>query len=179
MEWLIELDKICFHLINQSGSITWDSLMLFSSHKLSWTPIYILLVYLIIKEKGKESIWILIIIGLVVACCDLGSVHLFKNTFQRLRPCHFFDDVRLVTEKCGGQYGFISSHASNVFGLAIIVGKLMNRKILFVVLLIWATIVAYSRVYLGVHYPLDILGGMLWGTFVALIIFSLYKKYKI
>ncbi len=179
MEWLIELDKICFHLINQSGSNTWDSLMLFTSHKLSWTPLYILLIYLIIKEKGKESIWILIIIGIVITCCDLGSVHLFKNTFQRLRPCHLFDEVRLVSEKCGGQYGFISSHASNVFGLATVVGKLMNRKILFLVLFIWASVVAYSRVYLGVHYPFDILGGMLWGTFVALIFVSLYKKNKI
>ena len=178
MEWLIELDKNCFHLINGSGSTTWDSLMLFSSHKLSWIPLYILLVYLIIKEKGKESIWILASIVLVVACCDMGSVHLFKNTFQRLRPCHFFDEVRLVSERCGGQYGFISSHASNVFGLAVVVGKLMNKKFLFVALFIWAAGVAYSRVYLGVHYPLDILGGMLWGTFVSLIIVSLYKKYR-
>jgi undecaprenyl-diphosphatase len=87
--------------------------------------------------------------------------------------------VRLVSERCGGQYGFISSHASNVFGLAVVVGKLMNKKILFLALFLWAGGVAYSRVYLGVHYPLDILGGMLWGTFVALIIVSLYKKYRI
>ena len=178
MEWLIELDKNCFHLINGSGSTTWDSLMLFASHKLSWIPLYILLVYLIIKEKGKESIWILASMVLVVACCDMGSVHLFKNTFQRLRPCHFFDEVRLVSERCGGQFGFISSHASNVFGLAVVIGKLMNKKFLFVALFIWAAGVAYSRVYLGVHYPLDILGGMLWGTFVSLIIVSLYKKYR-
>ena len=178
MEWLIELDKYCFHLINNSGSSTWDSLMLFASHKLSWIPLYILLIYLMIKEKGKESIWILVSIALVIACCDMGSVHLFKNTFQRLRPCHFFDEVRLVSEGCGGQFGFISSHASNVFGLAVVVGKLMNKKFLFVALFIWAAGIAYSRVYLGVHYPLDILGGMLWGTFVALIIVSFYKKYR-
>jgi undecaprenyl-diphosphatase len=175
MEWLIELDRSCFHLINQSGTPFWDSLMLFATHKLSWIPLYLILIFFIVKEKGQESIWILATIGLVIACCDLGSVHLFKNTFQRLRPCHFFDSVRLVTEGCGGQYGFVSSHASNVFGLAIVIGKLMNKKYLFLALFFWASIVSYSRVYVGVHYPLDILGGMIWGTFVALIFVSIYK----
>lgn len=175
MEWLIELDRVSFHLINQSGSAFWDGIMLFATHKLSWIPLYLVLVYLIIKEKGKESIWILATIGFVIAFCDLGSVHLFKNTFQRLRPCHFFDNVRLVTDGCGGQFGFISSHASNVFGLAIVVGKLMDKKYLFLALFFWAAVVSYSRVYVGVHYPLDILGGMIWGTLVALVCLSIYK----
>lgn len=176
MQWLIELDTSWFHLINQSGNPFWDKIMYFTSHKLSWIPLYLILVYLIIKEKGKYSIWVLLIIGIVITLCDMGSVHLFKNTFERLRPCHFLEDVRLVSDRCGGQFGFISSHASNVFGLAIIIGKIMNKKLLFIGLFLWAAVVSYSRVYLGVHYPLDIFGGMLWGTIVALICFSIYKK---
>ena len=179
MNWLIEMDKSWFYLINLSGKPFLDGFMLFATHKLSWIPLYLALVILIVREKGKERIWILGTIGLVIACCDLGSVHLFKNVFQRLRPCHALEQVRLVTEGCGGQFGFISSHASNVFGLAIVIGKIMNKKWLFIALFLWATIVSYSRVYVGVHYPLDILGGMLWGTFVALVFVSLYKYKRV
>ena len=178
MDWLIDLDRMFFHLINQSGTPFWDSIMLFATHKLSWIPLYLFIVYLIIKEKGKESVWILVCIGLVITCCDMGSVHLFKNMFQRLRPCHFLENVRLVTEGCGGQFGFISSHASNVFGLAVVVGKLMNKKFLFLALFFWAAVVSYSRVYVGVHYPLDIVGGMLWGIVIALICVSIYKSIR-
>jgi undecaprenyl-diphosphatase len=176
MQWLIELDTSWFHLINQAGNPFWDKVMLFTTHKLSWIPLYLLLVYLIIKEKGKESLFILATIGVIIALCDLGSVHLFKNTFERLRPCHIIEDLRLVTEGCGGQFGFVSSHAANVFGLATAIGKLMNKKWLFISLFLWAAIVSYSRVYVGVHYPFDILGGMLWGTFVALVCVSIYQK---
>lgn len=174
MEWLIELDEQWFYLINQSGKESWDAFMLFTTHKLSWIPLYLLLVFIIIKEKGKESLWILATIGIVIACCDLGSVHLFKNTFQRLRPCYALENIRLVTEGCGGQFGFVSSHASNVFGLAIFIGKILEKKTLFLFLFLWAVLVSYSRVYVGVHYPFDIVGGMLWGTFVALITVKLY-----
>lgn len=178
MQWLIELDTIWFYLINQSGNTFWDKVMLFSTHKLSWIPLYLVMVYFIIKEKAKESIWILATIGVVITLCDMGSVHLFKNTFERLRPCHLLENVRLVTDSCGGQFGFVSSHASNVFGLAIVIGKIMNKKFLFIALFLWACLVSYSRVYVGVHYPLDILGGMIWGTFVALASVSVYKFIK-
>ena len=92
-----------------------------------------------------------------------------------MRPCHALDTVRLVGDRCGGQFGFISSHASNTFALAVFLGNILQKKTLFFGLFIWAALVAYSRIYVGVHYPLDILGGMLWGTFVALVVFNIYR----
>ena len=177
MNWLLDLDKQWFQLINLSGSESWDGFMLWVTHKLTWIPLYLFLILKIIKQYGNKSISIFITIGMVVALCDLGSVHFFKNVFQRLRPCHVLEHVRLVTEGCGGQYGFISSHASNVFGLAIVIGKIINQKILFVSLFLWAVLVSFSRVYVGVHYPLDIVGGMLWGTFVALVCLKIYNQF--
>lgn len=178
IETLLALDKKYFLLINQSGIDFLDPIMLFITHKFSWTPFYAFLVYLIFKQKGKGSIWILFSIALLITIADQGSVQLFKNVFERLRPCHVLEQVRLVTERCGGQFGFISSHASNAFALAIFLGKVLKNKKWFIGLFVWATIVAYSRVYVGVHYPLDIIGGMLWGTFVALVMFNLYHLFR-
>ncbi len=172
---LIALDQELFFFVNQRGSEFWDGIMLFTTHKFSWIPLYAFLVYLIIKRKGKESIWVLLSIALLITLADQGSVQLFKNMFERLRPCHFLENVRLVTERCGGQFGFISSHAANSFALAVFIGKALGNRKLFFALFVWAAAVAYSRVYVGVHYPLDILGGMLWGTFVALVVFNMYK----
>ena len=177
IENILALDEQLFLLINGSGNETWDGFFLFLTNKLSWIPLYIFLVAWIIKENKKASYLILIGIGLLVLACDQGSVQLFKNVFERLRPCHVLENVRLETDGCGGQFGFVSSHASNVFGIAIFIGKILNKKA-FAFLFLWAALVSYSRVYVGVHYPLDIIGGMIWGTTVALVLFNIYQKIK-
>ena len=177
MDWLIHIDERWFYQINQSGTVFWDPVMLFVTHKLSWIPLYALIVYAIIKKYHLHSVWVLLIIGLVITLCDMGSVHLFKNTFERLRPCHAMENVRLVTEGCGGQFGFISSHASNVFGLTMILGQVFKNRWMFIGLFFWASLVSFSRIYVGVHYPFDVLAGMLWGTFVALSCYSIYVRF--
>ena len=178
IDTLIALDEKCFLLINQSGIDFLDPIMLFVTHKFSWIPFYAFLVYFIFKRKGKQGFWILLSIALLITMADQGSVQLFKNVFERLRPCHVLDQVRLVTGRCGGQFGFVSSHASNAFALAIFLGKILANKKWFIGLFIWASLVAYSRLYVGVHYPLDIICGMLWGTFVALVMFNMYQRFS-
>lgn len=177
IESILTLDEQLFLLINGSGSEAWDGFFIFLTNKLSWIPLYLILIGLIIKKYKKSSILILGFIGLLVILCDQGSVQLFKNVFERLRPCHTLDNVRLVTGGCGGQFGFVSSHATNVFGIAIFIGKILNKKA-FALLFVWAALVSYSRVYVGVHYPLDIVGGMALGTSIALVLLNIYQKIK-
>lgn len=177
MDALLNLDTYFFRLINQSGTPFWDPLFLFATNKWSWIPLYAFLVFLLFKKKKQSAFISLLFITLVIVFSDQGSVHLFKNVFERLRPCHFLENVRLVTEGCGGNFGFISSHASNVFGLAVFIGSILNKKT-FAFLFFWAALVSFSRVYVGVHYPFDILFGMMYGTTIALLLLKIYYKYE-
>ncbi len=118
-------------------------------------------------------------IGLLILIADQTSVHLFKNVFERLRPCKNPEILNLVhvTGGCGGKFGFVSSHATNSFALAVFIGILLKKhyKLFFPAMLFWAGIVAYSRVYVGVHYPGDILGGTILGSIVGVVVFWLMK----
>jgi len=174
MEWLNSIDIQLFQLINAAGYEQMDNVMILMSEKLTWIPLYLLLLYLLYKKISAKFIWVLISLGVLIFLADYGSVHFFKEVFQRLRPCHQLDNIRVVVE-CGGFYSFVSSHAANTFAVAFFMGLIFRNVWGFIFLFSWAVIIGYSRVYLGVHFPFDIVGGMFWGLFVSLLVYKLLK----
>jgi undecaprenyl-diphosphatase len=120
---------------------------------------------------------ILFFIILGITLSDQISVHLFKNVFQRLRPCHepaLEGLVHLVNGECGGLYGFVSSHATNSFYVALFSLLFIRKRWFTILMLLWASVVGYSRIYLGVHYPGDVICGSMLGALVGWGIYKLY-----
>jgi undecaprenyl-diphosphatase len=171
----INLDEQLTIAINALHSPFFDVVMYNVSKTFIWIPFYALLIYFLFRQYGKQAWLKLAFIVLLVFLVDQSSVHLFKNVFMRLRPCHNPDVapfLHLVNGKCGGQYGFISSHAANTFGLATFLFFEMRSKYRWAGwLFLWSAIIAYSRIYLGVHYLGDVICGTLWGMIIGDFVF--------
>jgi undecaprenyl-diphosphatase len=148
------------------------------SGKIIWVPLYLaILVYIGIKYKRRFLIIVLFII-IAATLADQTSV-LIKNLVQRLRPCHepsFEGLVHMVNGECGGRFSFVSSHATNSFNVALVSLMFIKKRWFTVSIIIWAAVIGYSRIYLGVHYPGDVLCGSMLG---ALIGWSIYRLYVI
>jgi undecaprenyl-diphosphatase len=181
LQRILDLDTALFSWLNGLHQPWLDSFMIFATKTNSWIPLYLLIIGLIFYKSGlrKGSIQLLIII-LSVGLADFITSGLMKPFFERLRPCHdpFFQGNIFVPFKCGGKYGFASSHAGNTFALATILSLFFSKEWgqWIKIMLVWAAVVSYSRVYVGVHYPLDILVGALIGIVGAILMFNIFKK---
>jgi undecaprenyl-diphosphatase len=175
---LERLDQQLFLFLNSLNSPFCDQVMYAISGRVIWIPLYLsILIFLGVKYKRKFLI-ILVFIILAAALSDQASV-LVKNIVHRLRPCHeptLEGLVHIVNGECGGMYSFVSSHATNSFDVALLSLMFIKKRWFSISIVLWAAIVGYSRIYLGVHYPGDVLCGSILG---ALIGWSVYKLYEI
>lgn len=178
-EEILKYDKEVFLILNNFGSESWDGFWMFITNKFSSIPIYLLLIYLTYKQIGLKKTLALIAVGTLMIVATNGLADFFKYGVQRLRPC-FDSDVshlaRLVKDTCGGKFGYFSAHAGNTMAVAVFFSVLLKEKykIIGIFLFIWAIFIAYSRIYIGVHFPLDVFSGMVIGLFFGWLFAKLY-----
>jgi membrane-associated phospholipid phosphatase len=156
-----------------------DAVLPYFRNSAFWAPLYIFMLVFIVTNYGKKGLWWGIGFLCTVAIADLVGARVFKEGFERLRPCQdpaFFQYVRLLLKHCSGSYSFISNHAANHFGMATYVSltffPVFKKWILLFYL--WAAFIGYAQIYVGVHYPIDVLGGAIVGSLAGLLTATIF-----
>lgn len=177
LEYLNTIDQQALVAINSWHTPYFDQLMWFITSTLSWALILVALIY-VLSGNRQRAIMVVAAIVLTILVSDQLSSGLIKHTVERLRPSHnpsLASVLHLINGYKGGLYGFTSSHAANSFSVAMMVSLLFRNRHLTVVLMLWAALQCYSRMYLGVHYPGDILGGTLVGLLVGWLVYRFWR----
>lgn len=172
---LEDWDKWLFVQLNSKlTNPVFDAVLPYFRDSVFWAPLYIFILVFIIVNYGKKGWWWSVAFLCTVAIADMVGTRVFKDGFERLRPCQdpdFYMYVRLLLKRCSGSYSFISNHAANHFGLATFISltfySTFKRWVYLIYL--WAIFIAYAQVYVGVHYPLDVLGGAGLGVLAGLL----------
>lgn len=186
MEQIIGWDQNLFLLLNGAHCAWLDPVMMFFSNIRVWIPFYLIIVFfLFYKHNWRWGLLALAAVLLTFGLCDQMSAQVIKEAVQRLRPSHtesLAASIHLLEGK-GGLYGFVSSHAANVMGLALITSLIFKKKWYSFAIFTWATIVSYSRIYVGKHFPLDVICGAMLGLVLAYLVYLLFlyleRKWKL
>jgi undecaprenyl-diphosphatase len=177
LDQILQLDKTVFVFLNGLGSAYFDGLWLLITKQINWIPIFVIILYLVFKHLGwRHALLIIGMITLLLILTDQTTNHLFKYRFMRLRPgSDPALDGLIRAVKTSSTFSFISGHASNSMAVAFFLFKVLKPYLKFMgFIFLWPMVFAYSRIYLGLHYPLDILCGYLWGILMALLMLKLY-----
>lgn len=178
VEKILPYERNLFLWLNDHHTAYWDTFMFLYSGKLIWLPLVIVAFgVFVFKIKWKEALVLLLCAALIGLLCDYVSGALIKPYFERFRPTHhpdFKEFVDIVNGYRGGRYGFISNHAANGFGIVTFTSLLFRYRYLTIAMIIWATTTAYSRIYLGVHFISDVVGGAVWGTIIGFLVYYIY-----
>ena len=178
LDYIENIDHFLLLFFNGLNAPGLDQIMFFISSKWFWLPIIILFVVLIVR-KYRGKFWIPLLAAIICFAITDQASHLTKESMKRYRPTHnieMSEKIHVVNDYRGGQYGFFSGHAANSFGLALITLLFVRHKYYTYLLIAWAILVSYSRMYLGVHYPSDILVGAVVGAVVAFGLWRLSKR---
>ncbi len=180
LEKIRSLDTHLFIYLNSLGSPAYDNLWLIITKQVYWSPFFLLLAYLLYKKIGLKNLGIVVVFAALILFFCNESVELFKITFKRLRPCNnpeIKDIIRIVHQS--NTFSFFSGHASNSMATMTFVFLILKNQYKYIFLIfLYPLIFAYSRIYLGVHYPSDILTGYIFGWLYGIVFYRVYQYYQ-
>ena len=175
MESIINLDEQLFVFINKtlcSGIL--DTILIPIRHKLFWLPLYLFIIVFISVNYGKTKWWVFLFFGVTILLSDTVSSKIIKKSVERVRPCHVERLEPLTKIHCSHGFSFTSSHATNHFAIGTFLVCLLSFYKYRFLWFVWAGIISFAQVYVGVHYPFDVLTGGLIGIILGLLSFRLY-----